>query len=238
MPSKRLAKSTLGVQLPCKKASVRSELDILIDSAQNLRASKGGWSIQPALQHLRNVDSRFEEVICKYGIPEALTSPAAVPKSPTSAQDDPFTSLFKIIVYQQLAGKAAEKIYAKVTSALNIPTDGIVPPEVVTSAEINVSNENGKKKILVNGVQSGLSESKAKFVKSLAEHFTDESKLKSVDFEEIDDTLLYEKLTAVNGLGPWSVHMFMIFSLQRPNVLPLGDLGVRKGVAEFMMLPK
>lgn len=46
----------------------------------------------------------------------------------------------------------------------------------------------------------------------------------------MDDEALLAKLTVVKGIGVWSVHMFMIFSLRRPDVLPIGDLGVRKGV--------
>lgn len=49
----------------------------------------------------------------------------------------------------------------------------------------------------------------------------------------MDDETLYEKLMSVKGIGPWSVHMFMIFTLHRPDVLPVGDLVVRRGVEKL-----
>lgn len=54
----------------------------------------------------------------------------------------------------------------------------------------------------------------------------------------MDDDTLFSKLMMVKGIGPWSVHMFMIFSLHRPDVLPVGDLGVRKGVQILYGLKK
>ena len=74
-----------------------------------------------------------------------------------------------------------------------------------------------------------------------AEHFTDEKALKPykthADFEKLTDAELEMKLTAVKGLGAWSVHMYQLFQLHRQDVLACGDLGVRKGLCKLRGLP-
>jgi 3-methyladenine DNA glycosylase/8-oxoguanine DNA glycosylase len=67
---------------------------------------------------------------------------------------------------------------------------------------------------------------------------SDVNKLKGVNLATLTDEELRSKLLQVNGLGPWSVDMFMLFDLHRPNVLPMGDLVVRKGVASFWACPR
>ena len=120
---------------------------------------------------------------------------------------------------------------------MDTPQHAIISPEAVTSAEWNIDIVEGKKKVFVNGKGCGLSESKWKYIRSLAEHFVDPDKLYNVDFNSISDEDLYSKLIAVKGIGAWSVHCFMIFHLHRPNVLPTGDLAVRRGVCKLYGLP-
>lgn len=75
----------------------------------------------------------------------------------------------------------------------------------------------------------GVSGRKASYLHDLATKFV-EGILSNSSILEMDDETLLTTLTAVKGIGVWSVHMFMIFTLHRPDVLPVGDLGVRKGV--------
>lgn len=77
--------------------------------------------------------------------------------------------------------------------------------------------------------QIGVSGRKASYLHDLADKFRNGS-LSDSSIVEMDDESLLTMLTMVKGIGVWSVHMFMIFSLHRPDVLPVGDLGVRKGV--------
>ena len=112
-------------------------------------------------------------------------------------------------------------------------TSDEITPQLVFDAKLTIIFVDGKKKVLLNGCESGLSESKAKYMKSLAEHYLDETSLKGVNLHTLDDEILIEKLTSVKGLGLWSVHMYMIFDLFRPNVLAEGDLGVKNGMAAF-----
>ena len=71
------------------------------------------------------------------------------------------------------------------------------------------------------------------YIQSLAEHFNDTSKLKGVDLEQLSDVELGKRLIAVKGIAQWSVDMFMIFKLKRPDILSNKDLAIRKGVAKF-----
>jgi DNA-3-methyladenine glycosylase II len=75
----------------------------------------------------------------------------------------------------------------------------------------------------------GLSRAKVAYLRSLAEHVSDGS-LELNSLSELDDDRVIEELVAVKGLGPWSAHIFLMFHLQRPDVLPLGDLGIRRAV--------
>ena len=76
---------------------------------------------------------------------------------------------------------------------------------------------------------AGLSRAKVTFLRDLAEHVED-GELRLDQLAELPDEEVAEQLIAIKGLGPWTVHMFLIFHLGRPDVLPVGDLGIRKAV--------
>jgi DNA-3-methyladenine glycosylase II len=78
-------------------------------------------------------------------------------------------------------------------------------------------------------VAAGLSRAKVSFLRDLAEHVED-GELDLDQLAELPDEEVIEQLVAIKGLGPWTVHMFLIFHLGRPDVLPVGDLGVRRAV--------
>ena len=203
--------------------------DDLYKKLTSLPINNGNWKVIDAYEHLIKVDSRFKDVIIEHGIPSVYEK---VPIDISSKNY--FHELMKIIVYQQLAGNVAEQIFAKVLTALNTNTNEYCKPESVLNASIDVNIVDGKRKILVNGKESGLSLSKANYMKSLAEHFNDSNCLKDIDLHSLDDDELIRRLVAVKGLGLWSVHMFMIFTLRRPNVLAVGDLGIRNGLSYFL----
>ncbi|KAK4341716.1 hypothetical protein RND71_040217 [Anisodus tanguticus] len=77
--------------------------------------------------------------------------------------------------------------------------------------------------------QIGVSARKASYIHDLARKYQN-GILSDKSIVDMDDKSLFTMLTMVNGIGSWSVHMFMIFSLHRPDVLPIHDLGIRKGV--------
>lgn len=162
-----------------------------------------------AVDHLRARDKRLARYIDKVG-PFRLR-PAAL--------QSPFEALAESIVYQQLTGKAAATIWARVV-ALFHPRRVPRPQDVV---DIPVESLRG----------AGLSRSKAAALKDLAAKALDGTVPPSAaDLAALSDEEIVERLTAVRGIGPWTVEMMLIFRLARPDVLPATDYGVRKGFAK------
>lgn len=124
-----------------------------------------------------------------------------------------FNLLLRSIVGQQLSVKAADSIYKKFYSLFNSdPT-----PEQIVKIEHTVLRS------------AGLSNAKVKYVKDLSQKIIDgEVNLKGLSTKP--DSEIIAELTKVKGIGIWTVHMFLIFTLGRLDVLPYSDLGIRKGV--------
>lgn len=123
---------------------------------------------------------------------------------------------------QQLSTKAARSIYARLTDRF-----GGRPP---TPAEVLADDPEELR------AAAGLSRAKTGFLRSLAQHVIDGS----LELERLDDLPNEEVITelvAVKGLGVWTAHMFLMFHLQRPDVLAVGDLGVRRAVMVRYGLP-
>ena len=130
---------------------------------------------------------------------------------------DPFQSLAAAIVYQQLSGKAALTIHGRFVDALH----GDVRPEAVLKAP----EES------LRGV--GLSRNKLAAIRDLAgKVMGGEVDLDSLD--DVDDAVVVQRLTRVRGIGRWTAEMYLIFNLRRPDVWPVGDLGVRSGLARVL----
>jgi DNA-3-methyladenine glycosylase II len=128
--------------------------------------------------------------------------------------DDAYGALIRSIVGQQLSVTAARAIYGRLTEQFG----GRTPtPQELLDADPEV----------VRSV--GLSRPKVKYLRSLAEHvLSGELELDRLD--QLGDEEVERELTAVKGLGQWTAHVFLIFHLGRPDVLPVGDLGVRRAV--------
>jgi DNA-3-methyladenine glycosylase II len=127
---------------------------------------------------------------------------------------DAYGALVRSITGQQLSTKAAATIYGRVADLYggNTPT----PQQIIETDPDDLR-------------AAGLSRAKAAYLRDLAEHVID-GDLPIDDLAELPDEQVYAVLTAVKGLGRWTVDMFMIFHLGRPDVLPVGDLGVRKAM--------
>jgi DNA-3-methyladenine glycosylase II len=136
---------------------------------------------------------------------------------PTKKQkpQPPFESLLRAIVYQQLAGKAAATIFERVKA---LGSDGKCPsPEEILRAT--------KAKLR----RAGLSRQKIAAVKDLASKTLDGTVPPLAAIRRMSEEAILERLTQVRGIGEWSVHMFLMFQLGRPDVLPIHDYGIRKG---------
>lgn len=133
---------------------------------------------------------------------------------------DPFAALVESIVYQQLAGRAAEAIHGRLVAAF----DGRPTPEAI------LATRDGALRAV------GLSNAKAESIRDLAAKVRDGT----VPLEGIDrlpDDEIVARLSTVRGIGRWTADMFLIFQLRRLDVWPVGDYGVRKGYALAYRLP-
>lgn len=124
-----------------------------------------------------------------------------------------FAALAESIVYQQLNGKAAATIFERFAALAGEP----LTPEGI----LKLSDEQ------LRGV--GLSKQKSAYLKDLAAK-TAAGALDFARLPELSDDEVIEHLTQVKGIGVWTAHMFLMFSLQRPNVLPTGDYGVQMAI--------
>jgi 3-methyladenine DNA glycosylase/8-oxoguanine DNA glycosylase len=126
-----------------------------------------------------------------------------------------FDALLRSIVYQQLSGKAAGTILSRVTD-LFAPAPAPDPAALLATDDLVLR-------------AAGLSRNKAAAVKDLARRALDGTIPTPAEARTLSDEELIKRLTIVRGVGRWTVEMLLIFRLGRPDVLPVTDLGVRKG---------
>jgi DNA-3-methyladenine glycosylase II len=154
-----------------------------------------------ALRHLAKNDPVLGAVIERVGACEL--KPAA--------RVDLFQALLRSIIYQQLHGKAAAAIHARVVALMprvNAVSLQAVPDEAFRGA--------------------GLSANKLLALRDLAVKTLDGTIPRPAEVRKLNDDELIARLTAVRGIGPWTVHMLMIFHLGRPDVMPTGDFAICK----------
>ena len=168
--------------------------------------------MKEAIVHLRKADPVMRAIIDQVGAYQI------------QFRDPDFETLVKSIVYQQLSGRVAGVIFGRVTDAAG----GRLTPESILKLRP------------VRMRTLGLSGQKTAYIRDLARHARDGR----VAFEELarlPDEAVIERLTEVKGIGVWTAHMFLIFALRRPNVLPTGDLGIRNAIRKaygLLELPK
>ncbi len=145
----------------------------------------------------------------------------AGPYSPRLGQGDYFGSLARAILYQQLAGRAAAAIHARFVEAIG----GRVTPQAVLAVAPELLRS------------AGLSGNKAAAIVDLATKASDGTvPLEALD--ELEDEEIISRLSMVRGIGRWTAEMFLMFELQRPDVWPVDDYGVRNGWTIIYSLPE
>jgi len=165
--------------------------------------------------HLRKADPVLGALIDAVGR-DALSDARA------GRPDDHYGALLRAIVGQQLSTKAARTIYGRLTDRYG----GRTP----TPAELIADDLDALR------LAAGLSRAKASYLRSLAEHVVS-GELELERFDEMPDAEIAAELIAVKGLGQWTVDMYLMFHLHRPDVLPVGDLGIRRAVERAYALP-
>ena len=129
------------------------------------------------------------------------------------SRGEPFVTLVRSIVGQQISVKAADSVWARLLAALPA-----LAPRAVLGCEAEV----------LRGC--GLSARKVEYVVDLARRF-DNGQIHAERWSEMDDAEIVAELTAVRGIGVWTAEMFLIFNQLRPDVFPLDDIGLQKAVA-------
>jgi 3-methyladenine DNA glycosylase/8-oxoguanine DNA glycosylase len=141
----------------------------------------------------------------------------------------PFEALAESIVYQQLTGKAAATIFGRVRTLCQ--ESGPMSPGPMSPTQVQL--------LAVEELRAaGCSQAKALAIKDLAEKTVSGVVPNIVEMHTLSDEELVERLTAIRGIGTWTVEMLLIFRLGRLNVMPSADYGIRKGFALTYDLPE
>jgi DNA-3-methyladenine glycosylase II len=135
------------------------------------------------------------------------------PQRIAPARAAPFEALVRAVVYQSVSGTAAASIYARLKEAVTAP---LTPSKVLALRSQTL-------------MKAGLSKAKAQTIRELAEWFTAHRR-QAKALPTLSDAEIVATLTALPGIGAWTVNVFLIFNLGRLDVMPAADLGIRRGV--------
>ena len=166
-------------------------------------ASPDYWDV--ACKHLKRNDRVMKRLIPRFG------------EARLQSRGDAFTTLSRSVVGQQISVKAAQSVWNRFAALVNTQ-DGPLLPSAVLKQEIAALRS------------AGLSARKAEYLLDLAAHFNN-GRVHVSQWDAMDDEDIIEELVAIRGIGRWTAEMFLIFHLMRPDVLPLDDLGLIKGIS-------
>ena len=167
-------------------------------------------SVDP-VHYLCQTDFRLREVIRSVG------------KYSIKTTNDPFLSLIRSIISQQLAERVANVIYGRFLEYYN---NGSPIAEQILLTPDNIIK-----------IKVGLSSKKIEYIKDLSTRVIDRRLNLALTLEMSDDEIV-NQLIQVKGIGKWTAEMFLIFCLGRPDIFPVGDLGVRKAIQKLYTLPE
>ncbi len=164
----------------------------------------GYW--EEACRHLARRDRVMKKLIPRFG------------EARLRSRGDAFTTLARSIVGQQISVKAAQSVWDRFAAAVggagtHLAPDGVRALPVVRMRE------------------SGLSARKSEYLLDLARHFA-EGQVHVGQWQGMEDEAIIAELVCIRGIGRWTAEMFLIFHLMRPNVMPLDDLGLIKGISQ------
>jgi len=166
-------------------------------------------TFQKGVQHVSRVDLRIRQLVERQGLIKC------------NVGGDPFESLVRAIISQQLNGQAAKSIFKKVAEATQSPINA----QSLLDLPVSKMRKNG------------LSPQKIRYLKDLSSRvIKGQLDLRSLKRRQDDDVIRI--LDEVQGIGAWTAQMFLIFTLGRPDVLPVSDLGIRMAIKKTYSLRK
>ena len=166
--------------------------------------------MRKAIQHLKKNDDLLAEVISRVG-------PYRI-----EYREPNFDTLVRSIIYQQVSGNVARVIVGRLIEAM--PEGRLTPENVLRLRKPRLR-------------KCGLSTAKTEYIRDLARH-AEAGKVRFSELPEQSDEAVIAALTQVKGIGVWTAQMFLMFALRRHDVLPVGDLGVRKAMQNIYALPE
>ena len=158
-----------------------------------------------ACKHLGKRDRVMRKLIPKFG------------EGRLRSRGDAFTTLARSIVGQQISVKAAQSVWDRFAALMPAPATRLAPASVLALETTAIR-------------AAGLSARKVEYLCDLAAHFAS-GEVHVHQWQQMDDEAIIDELVAIRGIGRWTAEMFLIFHLMRPNVLPLDDLGLLKGIS-------
>ena len=179
------------------------EAAVLAPAAAAVEVTPDYWD--EACRHLSKRDRVLKKLIPKFG------------EARLRSRGDAFTTLARSIVGQQISVKAAQSVWERFAHATGGHSIRIKPAAVQALA-VPLMRE------------AGLSARKTEYLLDLARHFSDGS-AQIKQWQQQDDEAIIAELISIRGIGRWTAEMFLIFHLMRPNVMPLDDLALIKGIS-------
>ena len=172
-------------------------------ASANRLATPDFWD--DACKHLSKRDRVMRKLIPTFG------------EGRLESRGDAFTTLARSIVGQQISVKAAQSVWERFVALTSGSGKRLLPDDVLAleAAQIRAA---------------GLSARKVEYLCDLAQHFQSGA-VHPARWRDMDDEAIIEELVAIRGIGRWTAEMFLIFHLLRPNVLPLDDIGLVKGIS-------
>ena len=159
-----------------------------------------------ACKHLAKRDRVMRKLIPKCG------------EGRLQSRGDAFTTLARSVVGQQISVKAAQAVWDRFAALVDGDPVRLLPAAVLRLEAVRMRT-------------AGLSARKVEYLTDLAGHF-EAGRVHVRQWQQMDDETIIEELVAIRGIGRWTAEMFLIFHLMRPNVLPLDDMGLIKGISQ------
>jgi DNA-3-methyladenine glycosylase II len=160
---------------------------------------------EEACRHLSRRDRVMRKLIPQFG------------EARLQCRGDAFTTLARSIVGQQISVRAAQSVWDRFAKLAGGSATRLQPAAVLAMDAAQLR-------------EAGLSARKADYLRDLARHF-DGGQVHVRQWQQMDDEAIIEELVAIRGIGRWTAEMFLIFHLMRPNVLPLDDVGLIRGIS-------